>query len=144
MQHGLACSFPKQVQRPKDGKAKTPGPGEYRLKPDLDPQFNSSRRTSPRISFPIAPKDQSEKVSVFSFIQVFSQVVIPVFVQVFAPVSDPGFIQVLTHSFNQHVLHNKSPRQGNTVHRQGNTLPRQQITAPRQGDIASCSAPATN
>ncbi|KAL0019730.1 hypothetical protein WJX77_006959 [Trebouxia sp. C0004] len=54
-------SFPRQVQRPKEGKAKTPGSGEYRLKPDLDPQFNSSRLTSPRISFPIAPKDQSEK-----------------------------------------------------------------------------------
>ncbi|KAA6417619.1 MAG: hypothetical protein FRX49_12411 [Trebouxia sp. A1-2] len=60
--NSASYSFPKQVQRPKEGKAKTPGPGEYRLKPDLDPQFNSSRLTSPRISFPIAPKDQSEKV----------------------------------------------------------------------------------
>ena len=84
------------MQRPKEGKAKTPGPGEYRLKHDLDPQFNSSRLTSPRISFPIAPKDQSEKACVLSFIQLFSQVVMSVFVQVSAPVFDPDFIQVLT------------------------------------------------
>ncbi|DBB08674.1 TPA: hypothetical protein ACH3X3_008210 [Trebouxia sp. C0006] len=60
--NSASYSFPKQVQRPTEGKARTPGPGAYRLKPDLDPQFNSSRLTSPRISFPIVPKDQSEKV----------------------------------------------------------------------------------
>ena len=152
MQHGLACSFPKQVQRPKEGKAKTPGPGEYRLKPDLDPQFNSSRLTSPRISFPIAPKDQSEKVGLLLLIQVFSQVVIqvfcqmviPVFIQVLAPVFDPGFVEVLTDSVNQHVLHHRIPRQGNTILRQGKPIPRQHTTVPRQGNTASCSAPATN
>ena len=57
-----ACSFPKQVQRPKEGKGRLPGPGEYRVSGDLEPQALSTRLTSPRVSFPIAPKDQSEKV----------------------------------------------------------------------------------
>lgn len=144
MQCDCAYSFPKQVQRPKEGKGKTPGPGEYRLKPDLDPQFNSSKLTSPRISFPIAPKDQCEKVGVLSIIQafcrvvvqVFSQLVVSVFIQVLAPVSDRSFIQLLTDSVNQHVLHRRIPRQGNTV-------PRQHTSSSGQGGTASCSAPAT-
>ena len=74
----VLAAFPRRW-RPMEGMARTPGPEAYRLKPDLDPQFNSSSITSPRISFPIAPKDQSEKVSVFSLVQVFSQVFIQVF-----------------------------------------------------------------
>ena len=57
------CSFSKQAQRPKCGKGRFPGPGEYKHKSDLEPQFNSSKYTSPRIIFPIAPKEQCEKVN---------------------------------------------------------------------------------
>ena len=57
-----ACSFPKEIQRPKYGKGKQPGPGEYKLKPDLGLQMNSKRLNSPRASFPHAVKEQSDKV----------------------------------------------------------------------------------
>lgn len=60
--NSASFSFPKQIQRPKSGKGKSPGPGAYRLKNDLGPQFNSSKLSAPHISFPIAPKDQSDKV----------------------------------------------------------------------------------
>lgn len=58
----FVCSFPKDSQRPRHGKGKLPGPGEYKLKPDLGPQMNSKRLNSPRASFPQAVKEQSDKV----------------------------------------------------------------------------------
>jgi len=71
LQCKASCSSPKQAQRPKEDKGKTPGLGAYRLKPNLHPLFNSSRLTSPRITFPIAPKDQSEKAGLLLFKRVF-------------------------------------------------------------------------
>ena len=61
-QNSVACSFSKESQRPKYGRGKLPGPGEYKLKPDLGLQMNSKRLNSPRASFPQAVKEQSDKV----------------------------------------------------------------------------------
>ena len=56
------CSFSKQVQRPKEGRGRPPGPGQYRMRGDLEPQALSTHPTSFRTSFPIAPKTQADKV----------------------------------------------------------------------------------
>ena len=55
-------SFSKQVQRPQQGKGRLPGPGQYKMRGDLEPQALSTHPTSPRVSFPIAPKTQADKV----------------------------------------------------------------------------------
>ena len=50
------------MQRPKFGKSRSPGPGTYRLKPDLGKQFDSSKHSSTNAVFPVATKACTEKV----------------------------------------------------------------------------------
>ena len=64
----VGCSFSKQLQRPTLGKDRLPGPGQYKMRGDLDPQALSTHSTSPRVSFPIAPKTQADKVRPHVFV----------------------------------------------------------------------------
>ena len=60
----LPYSFGTGIQRPKFGKSGCPGPGAYRLKPDLGKQFDSSKHSSSNAVFPIATKACTEKVGI--------------------------------------------------------------------------------
>eukprot|EP00891_Asterochloris_glomerata_P001284 jgi/Astpho2/1284/gw1.00023.43.1_t len=57
-----AYSFGTGVQRPKFGKSGCPGPGAYRLKPDLGKQFDSSKHSSSNAVFPVATKACTDKL----------------------------------------------------------------------------------
>ena len=70
----LPYSFGTGMQRPKVGKSGCPGPGAYRLKPDLGKQFDSSKHSSSNTVFPVATKACTEKVGIKPAMRIASRV----------------------------------------------------------------------